>query len=139
MDWRLVFLLSLFGLTMAIGTVFIVPSKVEPIFWVAIFIVCAIIIARMDSTAFFVQGLLVGIVNSIWVTGAHMVLFDRYITSHPKEAGMMASMPFPNSPRVMMALVGLGIGIVSGTIIGLFAYICAQIYAKASNEGMTPL
>lgn len=123
------FLLSLFGLAMAIATVFIVPSNVEPIFWVAIFIVCAIIIARVRSTAFFIHGLLVGIMNSIWVTGAHIVLFDRYIAKHPKEAAMMASMP-----RLMMALVGPGIGIVSGAIIGVFAFMAGKFMPKQAMK-----
>jgi hypothetical protein len=133
-DWKLIFLLSLFGLVMAIATVFIVPSNVEPIFWLVTFIVCAIIIARVRSTAFFVHGLLVGIMNSIWVTGAHIVFFDRYIASHPKEAGMMASMPLPSSPRLMMALVGPVIGIASGAIIGLFAYIARGLMPKQTMK-----
>ena len=106
MSWKLVFGLSLFGLAMAIGTVFVIRSNVEPIFWLAIFLVCAFLIARRRSTGQFVHGLLVGIVNSVWVTGAHILFFGQYIANHPKEAGMMNSMPLPNSPRLMMALVG---------------------------------
>jgi hypothetical protein len=44
MDWKLIFGLSLFGLAMAIATVFVIPSNVEPIFWLAIFLVCAYLI-----------------------------------------------------------------------------------------------
>jgi hypothetical protein len=33
MNWRLTFQLSLFGLAMGIGTVIIIPSNVEPLFW----------------------------------------------------------------------------------------------------------
>jgi hypothetical protein len=36
MDWKLIFGLSLFGLAMAIATVFIVPSNIEPAFWLVI-------------------------------------------------------------------------------------------------------
>lgn len=35
---------------------------------------------------------------------------------------MMRSMPLPDSPRLMMACVGPIVGIISGVIIGLFAY-----------------
>jgi hypothetical protein len=34
---------------------------------------------------------------------------------------MMTSMPLPDSPRLMMAMTGSIIGLVSGLILGLFA------------------
>ena len=43
---------------------------------------------------------------------------------------MMSSMPFPNSPRLMMALVGPVIGIVSGAVIGLFALVAVRILTR---------
>lgn len=127
MDWKLIFGLSLFGLAMAIGTVFVIPSNVEPIFWLAIFLVCAFLIARKRPDRHFLHGLLVGIVNSIWITTAHIIFFSQYIANHPKEAAMMGSMPLPDSPRLMMACVGPIVGIISGAIIGLLAYVAAKL------------
>jgi hypothetical protein len=129
MNWRLIFGLSIFGLAMAIGTVFVIPSNIEPICWLGIFLICAYVIARERSMGHFVHGLLVGIVNSVWVTAAHILFFGRYLESHPKEAGMINSMPLPNSPRLMMALVGPVIGVISGTIIGLLAYGASKFVA----------
>jgi hypothetical protein len=34
MDWKLILGLSLFGLAMAIATVFVIPSSIEPVFLV---------------------------------------------------------------------------------------------------------
>lgn len=127
MDWKLIFGLSLFGLAMAIGTVFVIPSNIEPIFWLAIFLVCAFLIARKRPDRHFLQGLLVGIVNSVWVTAAHIIFFSQYIVNHPKEAAMMSSMPLPDSPRLMMACVGPIVGIISGAIIGLLSYVAAKL------------
>jgi Mn2+/Fe2+ NRAMP family transporter len=126
MDWKLIFGLSLFGLAMAIATVFVIPSNVEPAFWLVIFLVCAFLIARQRSTGHFLHGLLVGLVNCVWVTGAHILFFDHYLAAHPKEAAMMKSMPLPDSPRLMMALIGPIVGVVSGIIIGLLAYIAGK-------------
>ena len=39
---------------------------------------------------------------------------------------MMGSMPLPNSPRLMMALVGPTVGIVSGAIIGVLALLVGR-------------
>jgi hypothetical protein len=130
MNWKLIFSLSLFGLAMALGTVFVIPSNIEPIFWLVIFVVCAFLIARQSPNRHFLHGLMVGIVNSVWVTAAHIIFFDRYLAGHPKEAAMMGSMPLPNSPRLMMALAGPIVGVVSGIIIGLFAYAAGKIAGR---------
>jgi hypothetical protein len=133
MDWKLILGLSLFGLAMAIGTVFVVPSNVEPIFWLLIFLACAFLIARKRPDRHFLHGLLVGIVNSVWVTTAHIIFFSQYITNHPKEAAMMSSMPVPDSPRLMMACVGPIIGIISGAIIGLLAAVAGKLFKPQVN------
>src|ERR1700676_2305750 len=101
MDWKLIFGLTLFGLAMAIGALFVNHSNVVPIFCLLIFLVCAYVIARKRPDRHFLHGLLVGIVNSVWVTGAHIVFFSQYIANHPKEAAMMSSMPLPTHPRLM--------------------------------------
>lgn len=119
MDWKLIFGLSLFGLAMAIATVFVIPSNIEPAFWLVIFLLCAFLIARSRPNRHFLHGLLVGIVNSVWVTTVHIVFFSQYIANRPKEAAMMSSMPPLNSPRLMMACAGPIVGIISGAIIGL--------------------
>jgi hypothetical protein len=131
-NWRLVFELSLFGLAMGIATVFVIPSNVEPVFWLAIFIVCAYIIAVRCRRLYFVHGLVVGIVNSIWITASHVLLFNQYIARHPQEAAMMKSMPLPDSPRVMMLLTGPVIGVISGCVLGLFAFIASWLVRRRS-------
>lgn len=41
MNGKLVVQLSLFGLVMAVATVWVVPSTLEPLFWLVIFPICA--------------------------------------------------------------------------------------------------
>jgi len=124
MNWKLIFGLSLFGLAMAIATVFVIPSKIEPLFWLIIFIICAIVIAKQAPGKYFLHGLLVSLVNSVWITAAHVLLFDQYIARHAKEAQMMAQMPL--APRVMMLVTGPLVGLVSGLVLGLFAFIASR-------------
>ena len=125
MNWKLIFLLSLFGLAMGVATVFVIPSNIEPLFWLVIFIVCAWIIAARAPGKYFLHGLLVSIVNSVWITAAHVILMEQYVASHQKEAAMMKSMPM--SPRVMMTLTGPVVGVVSGIVLGLFAVIAHKL------------
>ena len=130
MNWKLIFTLSLFGLAMGIATVYVIPSNIEPLFWLVIFVICAIVIARVQPAGHFLHGLMVGIVNSIWITAAHVLLFDAYIASHAKEAAMMHNMPLP--PRTMMAVVGPCIGVISGVILGLFAWIAGKFVRRSA-------
>jgi hypothetical protein len=131
LDWKLIFQLSLFGLAMAVATVFVIPSSIEPFFWLVIFGICAYIIAKKCTGRFFLHGFLVSLMNSVWITGAHILLFNPYIANHPQEAAMMASMPLPDSPRFMMALTGPVVGLVSGLVLGLFAFAAGKIVKRS--------
>lgn len=133
MNWKLILQLSLFGLAMGIATVFVIPSNVEPLFWLVVLGITAYVIATRCSSRRFAHGLLVGIANSVWVTGSHVLLFHEYVANHPREAAMMSSMPLPDSPRLMMVLVGSAIGVVSGVVIGLFALLAAKLVRRRST------
>jgi len=99
MNIKLILQLSLFGLAMAIATVFWIPSNFEPFFWLIIFVICAYLIAMNCTGKYFLNGFLVSIVNCIWITAAHIFLFSAYISNHPDEAKMLKKMPLPHSPR----------------------------------------
>jgi hypothetical protein len=65
-------------------------------------------------------------------TASEKVFFRRnnglmeYIANHAKEAAMMKSTPLPDSPRLMMALVGPVIGVVSGLVLGVFGFVAGK-------------
>jgi hypothetical protein len=128
MNWKLIFQLSLFGLAMAICTVYWIPSNLEPYFWFVIFIICAYLIARNCREKFFLNGLFVSLVNSIWITTIHILLFHFYADNHPKEVEMMGKMFLPKHPRLMMLISGPCIGLISGLVLGLLAFIASKIW-----------
>ena len=130
MNWKLILQLSLFGLAMAIGTVYWIPSSIEPILWLVIFLICAYLIAKRAPGQYFLHGLAVSLVNAIWVTGAHVGLAADYLTNHPQEVQMLASMPLPDQPRVMMLITGPIIGLISGLVLGLFAFVASRIVRR---------
>lgn len=129
MNWKLVLQLSLFGLAMAVATVFFVRSNIEPFLWIAIFLACAYFIGAGATPRPFLHGLAIGVVNSVWVTAAHLFFFNQYIANHAREAEMMRSSPIASSPRLMMAITGPVIGVVSGIVLGIFALVAAKLLA----------
>ena len=130
MNKKLIFQLSIFGLAMAIASVYFIPSNIEPLFWLVIFIICAYLIAKNCSSKYFLHGLFVSLLNAVWITTAHIILFDTYIANHPQEAAMMSKMPMPDSPQLMMLITGPLVGLVSGIVLGLFAFIASKIMKK---------
>jgi uncharacterized membrane protein len=127
MNLKLLLQLSLFALAMGIGTVYVIPSKIEPVFWFVIFLICAYMIAKHCPGKYFLHGVVLGLINSVWVTGSHILLFDQYVANHAKEMAMMSSSPLANSPRLMMALIGPVIGLISGLVLGLFAVVANRL------------
>ena len=130
MNWKLIFQLSMFGLAMAFATVFFIPGNIELAFWLPIFMICAYFIAKKAPGKYFLHGFFVSLLNSVWITSAHMIFFKTYIASHAEEAEMMTKMPMPEHPRLMMLMVGPLFGILFGLILGLFAFIAGQVVKK---------
>jgi uncharacterized membrane protein len=130
MNIKLIFQLSLFGLAMAIATVFWIPLNYEPFFWLIIFFICAYQIAKKCFEKYFLNGFLVSLVNCIWITAAHLILFHNYIIHHPRVAKMMMKMPMHRSPRLLMLVAGPIIGILSGILLGLFSFMASRMIRK---------
>lgn len=130
MNWKLILLLSMFGLAMGLATVFVIPPKVEPLFWLVIFVVCAYAIARQTRRPF-LHGFLLGLVNCVWITSSHLLLFNQYLATHAQEAAMMQTTPFP--PKIMMAIIGPFIGLISGVVIGILALIATKCLKPAGG------
>ena len=121
LDLKLILQLSLFGLFMGVATVFVIPSNIEPIFWLTIFVICAVLIARSRPDKHFIHGFSVSLANCVWITGSHILFAEAYLARHAQEAEMMTKMPLPDSPRLMMLMTGPVVGVVSGLVLGLFA------------------
>lgn len=125
MNWKLILRLSLFGLAMGLATVYLIPPLLEPLPWLLIFIICALAIARRAPGNYFAHGLLTGIVNSVWITAAHVLLFPTYIARHAQEAEMMRDMPL--APKAVMMITGPLIGVVSGAMMGILAIVAHRL------------
>jgi hypothetical protein len=129
MNLRLVFQLSLFGLAMSVATVFVVPANLEPVLWLIIFIVCAWVLARRAPSKAPLHGLLVSMLNSLYITTAHIIFAETYIAGHADEAAAGAQFGLP--VRTMMAITGPIIGVVSGLVLALFTFIATKFVKRA--------
>lgn len=128
-NWKLVLKLSMFGLVMAISTVFWISSNTEPILWFLIFPLSAYMISKYADSKYFLHGFLLGLANCVWITAAHIVFINQYLANHQQEAQLMLNSSL--SPALMMLMTGPVIGIVSGVVFGLFAIVLNKVLKKA--------
>src|SRR4030095_1073420 len=134
MNWKLIFLLSLFGLAMAVATVFVIPTNIKPVFWFVIFLICAFIIAKQAPGKYFLHGFMVSIVNSIWITAMHVLFYSTYIANHPEMLSRSQDMPLQGHPRLLMLISGPIFGAIFGIILGLFSWIASKIFKKPAPK-----
>jgi hypothetical protein len=133
MNWKLIFQLSLFGLAMSFATVYFISSSAEPFFWFPIYFICAYFVAKKCTESFFLNGFMVSIFNSIWISLIRIILFDAYIAHLGNEAHLYQNTVMPVPPKVAMvilAVVMFGIG--SGIVLGLFSFIASKIVKNKS-------
>lgn len=131
MNWKLIFLLSLFGLAMAFATISLIPTKAEPVCWLIIFIICAYLIVKNTAGKYFLHGFLVSIVNSIWITAVHVYWYTTYLANHHHFAEMGEKMQLvPGHIRWSMLVSGPLFGVGFGIILGLFAFVAGKLMKK---------
>jgi hypothetical protein len=133
MNWKLIFQLSLFGLIMAFGTISLIPDKIEPLFWLVIFIVVAYLIAKTCTKKFFLYGFLVSMFNRVWIMAAHVLFYHPYAAHHPEMVNMFPPSALSNHPRVLMLLVGPFMGAIFGLFQGLFAFIASKMVKRPAT------
>lgn len=134
MSWKLVFALSLFGLAMGVATVFVIPTKQEPWAWLAIFAVSALVIAKRAPGKYFLHGVCVSFVDGLWITAAHVALFDQYVARHSLEISTIGHFAQIGSPKMMLAVAGPVAGLASGVVLGLVAYVFSKFVVSAHSE-----
>jgi hypothetical protein len=130
MNWRLIIQLSLFGLVMALATISLIPANIEPFCWLAIFIVCAYVVAKKSPGNYFLHGFAISMVNCIWITAAHVIFAKSYLANHAQMASMQVQMPLSHHPRMLMLLAGPVFGAIFGIILGFFCWVASKLVRR---------
>lgn len=135
MNWKLIVLLSMLGLGIGLATVWTIPSTIEPFFWLAAFIISALLIAKLAAGRHFLHGFMVSILNAVWVTAAHAAFFDTYSVTHPEYLEMTRTLSpdLAAHPILLLIPIGLISGILSGLLLGFFAWIASKLLNRNRN------
>jgi len=112
---------------MSIATVFWIPMNIEPVCWLVIFALCAYIIVKNTPGKYFLHGFMVSMINSVWITAAHVIFYDTYMATHPEMASMNQGQ---SNPQLMMIVMGPVFGAAFGLILGAFSFAAGKIIKK---------
>jgi len=140
MKWTLILRLSTIGLVLALGSIFFVSPNLEPLLWLGVFLYYAYAIGNGTRARLFLNGLALGVLNSLWVVGTHDLFLTRYLDGHPREVSMLAMVHAANlnaGPRLIMSFTGITVGVIEGVVIGVFAMV-AGLMVKPKLVAFTP-
>ena len=130
LKWTLILRLSAIGPVLALGSIFFISPNLEPLLWLAVFLYYANAVGHGTRTRRFFHGVLLGILNSVWVVGIHDAFVTRYLAGHPLEVQMIEMVHGTGmviSPRVIMTFTGLTVGILEGMVIGVFSVVAGMM------------
>ena len=74
------------------------------------------------------------LVNCVWITGAHYLLYDAYAVHHAEEIAMSARMSNIGTPRTVMLVTGPIVGIVSGIVLGLLSWVMSKFVVSSHSD-----
>ena len=130
MKWTLILRLSAIGLVLALGSIFFISPNLEPLLWLAVFLYSAYAIGNGTRKGRFFHGLLLGVLNGVWVVLIHDAFLARYLAGHPREVQMLDmvhSAGLAASPRLIMSFTGVTVGVLEGLMIGVFAIVAGMM------------
>jgi len=126
MNWKLILALSLFGLVIAVASLFGL-GFMGPTLWLFIVGLCACFIAALAPGKYFLHGFLVNILSMFWIFAIHACYLLEVSQNKPV---MVEILPGGRSPQVENLLLGLAAAGVTGVIGGLFAFVASLILKK---------
>lgn len=113
LNWRLVTLLADFGFLMGALATLGYTVGIEWIIWVLFWGVASFIIAKTQTTRLFAHGFAVGLLATIFAAIIEVIFFEHWAMNYPEAIAAA-----PMNPKIMLLLMSIVIGGVSGVILG---------------------
>lgn len=131
MSWKLVFGLSLLGLAVTLVTALANPLSFEPHLWCVVFVIASFAIAKGARGRYFLHGLLVSVMGSLWMTAAHFVLRDSLVAAHARAFSKLGHL---GSTELIIATLGPAFGVAVGIVLGFVAWGTSKFVVSRHSE-----
>jgi hypothetical protein len=131
MNFRLVLLLSDFGLAMGVASLLgLIPRGVELWLWLGITVVCAVWIAKKVATRRFLHGFLVGLISGMLSPLIQVAFFPLYLRNNPYAAESFGQLPSGMSPRLLILIMTPLLGLFFGLVLGCLAWLAGKVLRR---------
>jgi hypothetical protein len=130
MNWKIVLLLSLFGVVVGFAGVYGLSGPGELVLWIIVFLIYAIVIGKRLESDFFVHALLAAILAGLWVGIIHAAFIKTYVAHNAQLRAGRSMMPKTAHPRLIMVMIGPFIGAVTGVVAGLMAAVAGNLFKR---------
>jgi len=136
MNWKLIFLLSLFSIGMGFASVFGLTQQYEWLMWLVIGTICAWIFAKRVTDDYFLYGFYLGILDGVFNSVIQSLFFSTYLSNNPRMVEGLKDMPEAVPPAVIILIMGPIIGALSGVVFGLLTVIASKIVKKRPPDSI---
>ena len=126
MKWGVVLELSVPGLAIGLAIVFGMGEGTMAILWILLRLLTALAIARWVRKKHFAHGFCAGFFGGGAAVLCGVALFGTYTQNHPEYLEQASRMPNLD-PRILLAIVAVGVGILHGIVQGVLAWIASKI------------
>lgn len=132
MNWNLIVRLSFFGFLIGWASISLLPVPIEVALWLLVYLFCAYMISKKCSQKYFLNGVMLSMLNSAWATGFHVIFYKTYLAEHPASDLMYSFLPWSDSPRLGMIMMSPVFGLFFGVFLGFFSFITSKVIDRNS-------
>ncbi len=126
MRWKVILLLSLFGLLMGALSLGGFTRGIELWYWIAIAAISALVLARSAQQRHFLHGWFVGALSGLWNGTVQAAFFTTYAANNPASIQNTDGSSFVLTPTFVL-IAGPIIGMIYGVVVGLLSQVTARI------------
>jgi hypothetical protein len=134
MNWRLVALLSLYGVIMGIASVLGHASGKEALWWLVAAVVCAGIIAWREPARAFRHGFVVGTLGGMATPFIQALFFSTYREHNPQIVADLEHLPLGLGAPTFILLLSPATAAVNGVVLGLLSWIAGWAVIRSRAE-----
>ena len=135
MNWKLIGLLSGFGVLMGVASVLGFTKGLEGLLWPVIGGICVLLVVWRAPGRLFLHGFCVGLIGGAVAPVIQVLLFSTYMANNPELATRFAEFPVGMEARYFFLMLSPVIGLVSGLLLGFVCWLVARFAGKGRVAG----
>ena len=120
MNYKFILPLLLFGVLMGFAAVKGLLANLELMYWLFIYLVCGLVLAKTSRQKYFLNGFVLGICISIVASLIQILFFDEYLLNNSEVNMELSKLPSSAEPKSFFIMIAPIIGLISGLVLGVF-------------------